>query len=461
MAEDGAAEGMALDTAAGGPQEEQQYTDSPAARLDAAEPAPAGGGFNKTSSPGPPPQEAAGQEGGVDQAPPGGGAGAPPPPEAAGQEGATPPQDAGQSEDSASVLRRDHSSSPLPSGEPSGMSPLMPTYSKPIDAAEPEPAPGDVPEGDPADAAFEAQCEPHGDACTHAMASLSRRLGRPREHQRVQDASPYMWHWQSNRQADTWEPYDADTALRLEHEYQRRSRSCQVGGGRVVDFSGMGRNGDRDAVQRARGTRAVRRALWYSRDPSSIGGFKPAYSGGAEPRDGTAGYVRGWVECLKNNYNAKELFTLVASGMELGVSLLAREAIDSPNFVWDGRAWFEAFEEARKVKNYGGTKSLRVLVMRTTLKALEERRYLSSEKDPSNPDLLRGPTPLPLGQLLRPAHSTQKHDNVPTIAPDCPRHPLPESGMPAEVTSTDCIEVGLQLQVRPAPPFGSAAVRHN
>eukprot|EP01045_Picozoa_sp_COSAG04_P028855 COSAG04_NODE_4590_length_2002_cov_1.534945_1_plen_252_part_10 len=246
MAED-AAEDMALDTAAGGPQEEQQYTDSPSARLD-AEPAPKGGGFNKTSS-GAPPPEAAGQQEGVDQAPPGGGEGGPPPQEAAGQEGAAPPPDAGQSEDSASVLRRDHSSSPLPSGEPSGMSPLMPTYSKPIDAAEPEPAPGDVPEGDPADAAFEAQCEPHGDACTHAMASLSRRLGRPRDHQRVQDASAYMWHWQSNRQADTWEPYDADTALRLEHEYLRRSRSCQVGGGRVVDFSGMGRDGDRDAVQ--------------------------------------------------------------------------------------------------------------------------------------------------------------------------------------------------------------------
>lgn len=294
------------------------------------------------------------------------------------------------------------------------------------------------------------------DQCSAATCSLTDRLGRPRRSEPAEQASPFMWHWQQaaeNGASAKWQPYSARDSLQLEYELrQGQNPLVGVDHGYVVDLTAMleTRCQATDACQYNTNTpdrrRPVRRALWYREHQGTWEPVEPEQSIELErqetqgvsdlqhPQHWRSGVARGWVEVCECRQDASTLMQFVASGCgEVGVAALALLSLD--RMQWDARAWRTVFADQVAKKNFSGSKSLRVLVMRTTLTALRNRYYIGSSGQKIQ---------LSLEQMLRPAVDTTRYKSQ-TIPP-IRRAELSVAHTSVSVESIDCVEAGFRMQ---------------
>jgi uncharacterized protein (TIGR02452 family) len=124
---------------------------------------------------------------------------------------------------------------------------------------------------------------------------------------------------------------------------------------------------------------------------------------------------------------------LVASGCEVGVAALAVLSLD--RMQWDARAWRAVFADQIAEKNFSGSKSLRVLVMRTTLTALRNQYYIGSSGQKIQ---------LSLAEMLRPAVETSRY--TPQTIPPIRRPATSVADTSVRVESIDCVEAGFRMQ---------------
>lgn len=230
-------------------------------------------------------------------------------------------------------------------------------------------------------------------------------------------AGVFTWYWNSGGGGSLirWTSYSSSVGTVLERAVQnpRETRPVEIGDGRVVDL-GPVRRGGGDGSQFAKATpdrrRAVRRALWHARKPDheALAGHswvpcEPAASmqleslaiaqqqqqqqevgfhqqqllqvyRGCDP--GQVGAVaRGSVECKVHDGDVRGLLQLIADGEGGPLTAAATEAYitgqNAGDLVWDGQAWSAVFAAATAQRNYRGAKALRILVIRSTLAAID------------------------------------------------------------------------------------------
>ena len=302
-----------------------------------------------------------------------------------------------------------------------------------------------------------ADFEAHGDACVAALVGLQDQLARPRDAEPLEHALQFMWHW--NAGTSGWQPYPTNHVLVLEHQLCRgRAPQAQLNSGYTVDLREMRKvqYNATDTWQFKSTTpdrmRPVRRALWYSNHDAGL--YQPLEPEASVELEAQfqqknkavyrlearkeQGFARGWIEVCEHHTNdTAALMDLVAGGYEYAITAHAVEAMTRVS--WSAEAWKTAFDRELAVRNYAGTKALRVLVMRTTLTVLAEAQYTNDAG---------APVPLDLAEMLRPAIETHRHTpqqyaaeqwHIPAAARGVQRTEV-------SVVGTDCVEVGLTMQ---------------
>lgn len=293
------------------------------------------------------------------------------------------------------------------------------------------------------------------------LSKLSERLAS----QSLTTSSPFRWYWRSEGH---WEPYPAPISQRLEHTWRAVSngkppvaapRPVPVGGGRVVDFSELMQGGE--AFQYSRSTpdrkRAVRRALWYEKptNASSHATWQPCATDTSKELErafkrreavaevaaakGLGAVARGHVDCLERDGDTLALLRIVgstASPDSDGTNVEEAAAAALCRLPWHPEEWARVFGESQRARAWAGAKALRILVMRTTLLAIDQALSSSSA-----------------AQLLKAAANTIKHTQHNTCKIGIPHgDAVQHTPCSIHVWNADCIETGITLQQKGLNP---------